>query len=49
MFDIGSSCGGASGRRYSARVEVKNDRMETRGYMGSPMLGHTVVFDRVAG
>ncbi|MGK6324378.1 DUF2147 domain-containing protein [Sphingomonas sp. DT-51] len=40
---------GASGRTYSARIELKNGRMEMRGYMGSPVLGRTVVLDRVAG
>lgn len=47
-WEGGNLYDGSSGRTYSARVELKNGRMEMRGYMGSPMLGRTVTFNRVA-
>ena len=40
---------GSFRRTYSARDRLKNGRLEMRGYMGSPMLGRTVTFNRIAG
>ncbi len=48
-WEGGSLYDGSSGRTYSARIELKNGRMEMRGYVGPPMLGRTVTFNREAG
>ncbi|MBB5712951.1 DUF2147 domain-containing protein [Sphingomonas xinjiangensis] len=48
-WEGGSLYDGSSGRTYSAHVELENGKMELRGYVGSPMLGRTVIFNRVAG
>jgi uncharacterized protein (DUF2147 family) len=47
-WDGGRLYDGTSGRSYSARAALVNGRMELRVYMGSPMLGRTLTFQRVA-
>lgn len=45
-WEGGSLYDGSSGRTVSARVALVNDKMELRGYMGTPLLGQTVVLHR---
>jgi uncharacterized protein (DUF2147 family) len=37
----------SSGRTYSGRAELVNGRLELRGYRGTPLLGQTLVLNRV--
>lgn len=37
-----------SGKTYSSQMQVKDGRLQMRGYIGTPMLGRTVVFEPVA-
>lgn len=39
---------GTSGRTVSARLTPANGRLEMRAYMGSPLLGRTIRFHRIA-
>lgn len=39
---------GTSGRSMSAHMRLVGDRLEMRGYMGTPMLGRTMTFHRAA-
>lgn len=47
-FEGGTLYDGTSGRTYSARVTIIGEKMELRGYMGSPLLGRTITFNRAA-
>jgi uncharacterized protein (DUF2147 family) len=40
---------GTSGRTMSAQLTLKNGKLEMRVYMGTPMLGRTLRFQRVSG
>jgi uncharacterized protein (DUF2147 family) len=43
----GSLYDGSSGRSVSARATLNKEKMELRAYVGTPMMGRTVVFHRV--
>ncbi|PCD04801.1 hypothetical protein COC42_08490 [Sphingomonas spermidinifaciens] len=48
-WEGGSLYDGTSGRSLSAHMRLVQGKLEMRGYMGSPMLGRTLVFRRVPG
>lgn len=47
-WDDGRLYDGTSGRTVSARLTPVKGKLEMRVYMGSPMLGRTIAFRRVA-
>lgn len=46
-WEGGSLYDGSSGRSVSARATIVKGKMELRAYVGTPMMGRTVVFHRV--
>lgn len=46
-WEGGSFYDGSSGRTYSGRATLVNGKLELRGYMGTPLLGQTMVLRRV--
>lgn len=46
-WEGGSLYDGSSGRTYSGRASLVNGKLELRGYMGTPLLGQTMVLRRV--
>jgi uncharacterized protein (DUF2147 family) len=46
-WEGGSLYDGSSGRSVSARATLNKEKMELRAYVGTPMMGRTVVFHRV--
>lgn len=46
-WEGGSLYDGSSGRSISARATLNKEEMELRAYVGTPMMGRTVVFHRV--
>ncbi|KTF68294.1 hypothetical protein ATB93_14945 [Sphingomonas sp. WG] len=47
-WEGGTLYDGTSGRRASARLTLADGKLEMRAYMGSPMLGRTIRFNRVS-
>jgi uncharacterized protein (DUF2147 family) len=45
-WEGGSFYDGSSGRTYSGRASLVNGKLELRGYLGTPLLGQTVVLRR---
>ncbi|MBS9478463.1 DUF2147 domain-containing protein [Ancylobacter radicis] len=46
-WEGGNFYSGATGRTMSAQAELVGEKMEVRAYMGTPLLGQSIVFRRV--
>lgn len=46
-WEGGSLYDGSSGRTYSGRATLVNGKLELRGYVGTPVLGQTMLMRRV--
>lgn len=46
-WEGGSLYDGSSGRTYSGRATLVNGKLELRGYMGTPLLGQTILLRRI--
>lgn len=46
-WEGGSLYDGSSGRTYSGRATLVNGKLELRGYVGTPLLGQTMLMRRV--
>ena len=46
-WEGGSLYDGSSGRTYSGRATLVNGKLELRGYVGTPVLGQTMLLRRV--
>lgn len=48
-WEDGRFYSGATGRTMSAQAELVGERMQVRAYLGTPLVGQTLVFRRVNG